>query len=123
MTRTRAIVFDMDGVLIDSEELHAHAKRIAFAHVGIALSDADLSSYVGSDAIMIDEVGARYGLTDEQRSAVLNEKARIYEQEEQGIKIVPGAIEFVRWAAHHYRLALATSATPRNRVTTLNRLG
>jgi beta-phosphoglucomutase-like phosphatase (HAD superfamily) len=34
MTRTRAIVFDMDGVLIDSEELHAHAKRIAFAHAG-----------------------------------------------------------------------------------------
>jgi beta-phosphoglucomutase-like phosphatase (HAD superfamily) len=32
----------MDGVLIDPEELHAHAKRIAFAHVGIALSDADL---------------------------------------------------------------------------------
>ncbi len=42
MTRTQAIVFDMDGVLIDSEELHAHAKRIAFAHAGIALSDADL---------------------------------------------------------------------------------
>jgi beta-phosphoglucomutase-like phosphatase (HAD superfamily) len=38
-------------------------------------------------------------------------------------KIVPGAIEFVRWAAQHYRLALATSATPRNRLTTLNRLG
>jgi beta-phosphoglucomutase-like phosphatase (HAD superfamily) len=47
MTRTQAIVFDMDGVLIDSEELHAHAKRIAFAHAGIALSDTDLSSYVG----------------------------------------------------------------------------
>jgi beta-phosphoglucomutase-like phosphatase (HAD superfamily) len=44
MARTQAIVFDMDGVLIDSEELHAHAKRIAFAHAGIALSDADLRS-------------------------------------------------------------------------------
>ena len=44
MTGTQAIVFDMDGVLIDSEELHAHAKRIAFAHAGIALSDADLLS-------------------------------------------------------------------------------
>ena len=31
MTRTQAIIFDMDGVLVDSEELHAHAKRIAFA--------------------------------------------------------------------------------------------
>jgi beta-phosphoglucomutase-like phosphatase (HAD superfamily) len=45
MTRTRAIVFDMDGVLIDSEELHAHAKRIAFAHAGIALTQADLRAY------------------------------------------------------------------------------
>jgi HAD superfamily hydrolase (TIGR01509 family) len=124
MTRTRAIVFDMDGVLIDSEALHAHAKRIAFARAGIALADADLRAYVGrSDAVMIGEIGARYGLTDGQRSTVLDEKTRIYEQEEQGIKIVPGAIEFVRWAAQHYRLAVATSATPRNRTATLDRLG
>jgi hypothetical protein len=46
LTRTHAIVFDMDGVLIDSEELHARAKRIAFAHARSALSDADLRSYV-----------------------------------------------------------------------------
>src|SRR3984885_8157183 len=124
MTQTQAIVFDMDGVLIDSEELHPHAKRIAFAHAGIALSDADLRSYVGrSDAVMIDEIGARYGLTDGQISKALIEKAGVYQQEEQGKKIFPGAIEFVRWAAQHYRLALATSATPRNRMTTLNRLG
>ena len=56
MMRTQAVVFDMDGVLIDSEELHAHAKRIAFAHAGIGLSDADLRAYVDrSDAVMIDE--------------------------------------------------------------------
>jgi beta-phosphoglucomutase len=124
MTRTRAIVFDMDGVLIDSEELHAHAKRIAFAHAGIALTHADLRAYVGrSDAVMIDEIGARYRLTSGQRSTVLDEKTRIYEDEEQEIKIIPGAVEFVRWAAQHYRLAVATSATPRNRTANLDRLG
>jgi HAD superfamily hydrolase (TIGR01509 family) len=124
MTRIQAIVFDMDGVLINSEELHAHAKRIAFAQAGIALTHADLHSYVGrSDAIMIDEIGARYELTNHQRSMVLDEKTRIYEQEEQEIKIVPGAVEFVRWAAQHYRVAVATSATPRNRIATLDRLG
>jgi len=46
MARLKAIVFDMGGVLIDSEELHAHAKRIAFAHAGITLSHTELSSYV-----------------------------------------------------------------------------
>jgi HAD superfamily hydrolase (TIGR01509 family) len=124
MKRTRAIVFDMDGVLIDSEELHARAKRIAFAHAGIALTHADLRAYVGrSDAIMIDEIGVRYKLTNHQRSMVLDEKKLIYEQEEKRIQIVPGAMEFVSWAAQHYRLALATSATTRNRTATLDRLG
>ena len=124
MTQPQAIVFDMDGVLIDSEELHAHAKRIAFAQAGIALTPADLRAYVGrSDAVMIDEIGTRYRLTSDQMSMILDEKTRIYEQAEQEIKIVPGAVEFVLWAAEHYRLAVATSATPRNRIATLDRLG
>jgi HAD superfamily hydrolase (TIGR01509 family) len=54
---------------------------------------------------------------------VLGEKTQIYEQEEQEIKIVPGAVEFVLWAAQHYRLAVATSTTPRNRIATPDRLG
>jgi beta-phosphoglucomutase-like phosphatase (HAD superfamily) len=64
-----------------------------------------------------------YGLTHGQRATVLNEKKRIYEQEEQGIKIVPGAIEFVRW-----RLSIIVwLLQPRQRraieMTNLNRLG
>jgi beta-phosphoglucomutase len=56
MMRTQAVVFDMDEVFIDSEESHAHAKRIAFAHAGIALSYADMRAYGDrSDAVMIDE--------------------------------------------------------------------
>jgi beta-phosphoglucomutase-like phosphatase (HAD superfamily) len=101
----------MDGVLIDSEELHAHAKRIAFAHEGIALTHADLRAYVGrSDAIMIDEIGVRYELTNHQRSIVLHEKTRIYEQEEKGIKIVRvrlsssgGRLSIIVWLLLHRR--------------------
>jgi beta-phosphoglucomutase-like phosphatase (HAD superfamily) len=64
-----------------------------------------------------------YGLTHGQRATVQNEKKRIYEQEEQGIKIVPGAIEFVRW-----RLSIIVwLLQPRQRraieMTNLNRLG
>ena len=49
-------------------------------------------------------------------------KARIYEQEEKNLKIVPGSIEFVRWTAQHCQLALATSAATRNRVAALDLL-
>jgi HAD superfamily hydrolase (TIGR01509 family) len=124
MNKTQATIFDMDGVLIDSEELHAHAKRTAFRQAGITLTDSDLRDYVGrSDAVMIEEVGIRFQLNADQRAAIFREKARIYEQEEKKLKIVPGSIEFVRWSAQHYRLALATSATTRNRVAALGLLG
>ena len=46
MNKTQAIIFDMDGVLIDSEELHAHARRTAFRQAGITLTDSDLREYV-----------------------------------------------------------------------------
>jgi HAD superfamily hydrolase (TIGR01509 family) len=72
---------------------------------------------------MIEEVGTRFQLNADQRAAIFREKARIYEQEEQKLKIVPGSMEFVRWTAQHYKLALATSATTRNRVAALDLLG
>jgi len=87
MNETQAIIFDMDGVLIDSEGLRAHAKRIAFRQAGITLTDSDLREYVRrSDAVMIEEVGTRCQLNADQRAAIFREKARIYEQEEKKLK-------------------------------------
>jgi beta-phosphoglucomutase len=71
---------------------------------------------------MTYEVAAEHGL-DEQRSAeILSRKHRIYASLEHTLHPVPGAIEFVHWARSRFRLALATSATRRNRETTLKML-
>lgn len=48
-----AVIFDMDGLLIDSEPFWRAAQRIAFASVGVDLTEQDLASTMGR---RIDEV-------------------------------------------------------------------
>jgi beta-phosphoglucomutase-like phosphatase (HAD superfamily) len=52
-----AIIFDMDGVLIDSEPAHKLAKQRAFAHFGITLPESFYEQYKGRpDATFMNEV-------------------------------------------------------------------
>ena len=50
-------------------------------------------------------------------------KREIFESIEHELQAVPGAVDFVVWARSRYRIALATSATPRNRDVALKMLG
>ena len=43
----RAVIFDMDGLLIDSEPLWRLAEREVFAEVGLQLTDADCERTTG----------------------------------------------------------------------------
>jgi len=43
----RAVIFDMDGVLVDSEPLWRLAERQTFAEIGIELSDSDCEQTMG----------------------------------------------------------------------------
>jgi mannitol-1-/sugar-/sorbitol-6-/2-deoxyglucose-6-phosphatase len=52
-----AVVFDMDGVLIDSEPMWRRVEKDVFGRVGVALTDADLVETMG---VRIGEVVARW---------------------------------------------------------------
>jgi beta-phosphoglucomutase len=121
--RFEALIFDMDGVLINSEPLHERAKREALKEAGIVVPESLFAKYTGrSDKAMIYELAAAHGESEQRCAEILDRKHRIYESLESTLGPVPGAIEFVHWAKSRYRLALATSATSRNRVTTLKSL-
>lgn len=123
MKLPEALLFDMDGVLVDSEPLHKRAKELAFAEIGIVLPEAVYDSYKGRpDRTMMPEVlSARGRGVDVER--VMLRKKEFYEQIEHKLQPIAGAAEFVRWASGRFRLALATSATPRNRAAALRMLG
>lgn len=111
-----ALIFDMDGVLIDSEPLHKRAKEEAFGQFGIVLPESVYDSYKGRpDATMLPEVLGARGCPAEVVEEVSRLKRQIYEGIQHELRAVSGAAEFVKWAAMRYRIALATSATSRNR--------
>ena len=122
MQLPEALIFDMDGVLVDSEPLHKRAKELAFAEVGLILPESVYDSYKGRpDRTMMPEVLSAHGRAS-HAELVTERKKHFYEQIEHELQPIPGAAEFVRWAATRFRLALATSATPRNRAAALRML-
>ena len=75
-------------------------KREALLEAGIMVPESLFASYTGrSDRAMIYEVAARHGLGEQRSAEILDRKHRIYESLSHTLPPVPGAIEFVHWAA------------------------
>ena len=108
----------MDGVLVDSEPLHKRAKERAFQEFGIVLPESVYDSYKGRpDATMMPEILTARGWPMERIQELARRKNEIFDEIKHELAAVPGAVEFVVWAASRYKIALATSATRRHRET------
>jgi HAD superfamily hydrolase (TIGR01509 family) len=119
-----AIIFDMDGVLIDSEPVHKLAKERAFARFGVTLPASVYEQYKGRpDETMMNEVVTSLSDTNLDSQELLRIKAEEFERLEHLAVPIEGAGEFVNWARTRFKIALATSATPRNRQAALHLLG
>jgi HAD superfamily hydrolase (TIGR01509 family) len=112
MTRFDAVVFDLDGTLIDTESLCNEAGLEACAALGFLVSPAFFESLAGVDdrtrARLIEkEVG-----TPVELQAFLAEWDRLCTQRfQQGIPLKPGAVDLLRrLEAAGLPLALATSS-------------
>jgi HAD superfamily hydrolase (TIGR01509 family) len=110
-TMIRAVVFDLDGVLLDSEKLWDQARReVAARHEGRwrdeattamqGMSSAEWSRYM-RDTLAVD-------LTPEQISDLV--VAGLLERYRHGLPLITGAVEAVRRIAARWPLALASSA-------------
>ena len=114
----------MDGVLVDSEPLHKRAKERAFREFGIVLEESVYDSYKGRpDATMLPEILTARGWPTDRIQNLAQRKDEVFDEIKHELEAVPGAVDFVFWAASRYRIALATSATPRNRAAAFGVLG
>ena len=111
----RAVVFDFDGVIANSEPLHFRAFRDVLASEGIGLTEADYyARYLGyNDERAFHEIGAEHGRqwTDGAVAGLIARKALVMEAIEQHASILfPGAREAIQQLARHCPLAIASGA-------------
>jgi beta-phosphoglucomutase len=110
----RAVVFDFDGVLVDSEPLHFRALRGCLLPEGIAIDEAEYyASYAAYDdrtaiRLALEQHGTAFDCDRVDRAA--RRKAGLFDELLQRIPFFPGARELVRTLAHELPLAIASGA-------------
>lgn len=114
--KLQAFIFDMDGVIIDSEPIHSRVKMETFRHFGIDFDESRLSSYMGgTSGLIFKDVVAESGRTDITPEMLTAYKHKHYLEVLQsgGIDPVEGTRELIR-ALHEagVPLGLATSSHP-----------
>jgi len=111
----RAVVFDFDGVIANSEPLHFRAYRDVLAERGISLSEsAYYENYLGYDDVgAFSAIGADAGvqLADTDIVELVARKAvRLEALEKNGSVLFPGAREAIARVAAVWPVAIASGA-------------
>ena len=111
----RAIIFDFDGVIVDSEPLIFRLTQGMAAQEGWKLTEAEYyHRYLAlDDAGIIEELYRSHGRTPDpiRRQELVAWKAKTYmEAIRHGLPLFPGALEFIRKVAAKYPLAIASGS-------------
>ncbi len=122
----RAVIFDMDGVLIDSEPLWRRAEIETFGEVGLVLEEADCFQTQG---LRIDEAVAFWYTRapwtnrscDEVAKSIVSRMAELIRSEGEPMSGARAAVDWV--ADSSWRLGLASSSSKFLIDTVLDRLG
>ena len=117
----KAFIFDMDGVIIDSEKLHSITKVQAIRSFGVEVREAELNleSYVGRSAkSFFSDVIAKYPELGDDWEVLAKKKHELYQKilrEDPDLKPIDGIPELLdRLKEKGYRIGLGSSSVMAN---------
>ena len=108
-----AVVFDLDGVIVDSEQVWDDVRETYTREHGGTYTDRATRDMMGMSSLewsryMAEELGVP-GTPDEINAAVVE---RMLERYGSAPPLIPGAVEAVRRVAAQWPLAIASSSNP-----------
>lgn len=107
-----AVVFDMDGVLIQSEQTWSRVRGEAVARYGGHWTDADQRNVMGDNSRQWSAYIKRTWNVPLSENDIFQEvlAAMVASYEREGLEVLPGAAEAVAALAARYPLAVASSS-------------
>ncbi|MGG1517083.1 HAD family phosphatase [Paenibacillus oryzisoli] len=109
----KAFIFDMDGVIIDSEPLHFEVDQWVMEQIGVQITHSELEEYVGmTNPAMWSRLIAKYSLRDSAQDLIKlqmqTKLARLRASDEQPIEGIPELLSFLK--ANQIAIGLASSS-------------
>ena len=100
ITSIKCVIFDMDGVIIDSEEIHKKAYYETFNTLNIEVSDTLYKSFTGSSTInAFQRLVAHFNLKNDPEELVLDKRKRYvnFFENDPNLHLVTGVEEIIKY--------------------------
>lgn len=111
----KALIFDLDGVIVDSEPLHFRSDLLTFSDYGLSPAEGELERYVGvSCPEMWAELIRLHGIPDTLEGVLARHaahKAGLLREERPAA--IPGALELLEAARREGLKTAVASSSPR----------
>ena len=117
-----AVIFDMDGVILDTEPLYTKAEIRLFGEYGVTIPEEDWSLFRGcTEQDFFNLSMKRYKITEDKN--VFMEKGRAFVRDEfkKSLAFMPGFHRLHKMVKQHYHIGLVT-ASPRHNLDWLRTL-
>ena len=110
---TEAVVFDLDGVVVDSEQVWDEVRERYTREVGGTYTETATRDMMGMSSVewsryMADELGVP-GTPEQINDAIVK---RMLERYGEAPPLIPGAVDAVRRIAARWPVAIASSSNP-----------
>ncbi|MEX0721510.1 MAG: HAD family phosphatase [Balneolaceae bacterium] len=126
MKEIKTVIFDMDGVIINSEPVHMKVEQEIFCELGLNISEQEHLTYVGRSGMdMMSVIFEKYQLGEKPEKVLSDIRSRYlnYLKEGDEIKPVENVLEIIRYLhEENKQLLLASSATREEIKWVLNKL-
>jgi len=123
-SRAKAVIFDLDGVICNTEPLHVQSWQILFARKGIHVPESEIWGAVGfTDLKLLEKLFAEHRIDDNVYTWQIEKRNIFLNLLQQSVPAFPGAVELVKTLSWNWPLGIASSAWRISIETVTRRLG